>query len=67
MGTMVKEEDSGESAEGNGRSDFGSGKGVATTGIRQVWRERGRVGGEDHRQRRVGVRQGTSVFWDGDG
>ena len=58
---------SGEAVEGHGRRDFGSDKGAAVTGIRKVWRERGRVGGEDHRQRRVGVRQGTSVFWDGDG
>ena len=61
MGTMVKEEDSGESAEGNGRSDFGSGKGVATTGIRQAWRERGRVGGGKHRHRRIGARWGASL------
>ena len=56
---------SGAAAEGHGRSDFGSGKGAAATGIRQVWREEGRVGGKEHEQRRVGLRQGTSVYWDG--
>ena len=34
-----------ESAEGHGRSDFGSGKGAAATGILQEWREKGMFGG----------------------
>ena len=38
-----------ESAESHGRSDFGSGKGAAVTGIRQVWQERERVGGREAR------------------
>ena len=53
-----------ETAEGHGRRDFGGDKGAASTGIYQVWRERGRVGGGDHGQRRVGARPGTSVCWE---
>ena len=55
-----------EADEGHGRRNSGSIKGAAVTGIRQAWRERGRVGGGEHGQRRVGARQGTSVCWDGD-
>ena len=54
----------GGAAEVHGRSDLVSGKGSAATGIWHEWREKGRVGGGENRQRRVGVRQGTSVCWD---
>ena len=56
---------SGESAEDHGRSDFFIGNGAAATEIWLVRRERGRVGGGEHGQRRVGARQGTLVCWDG--
>ena len=55
-----------ESAEYHGRSDFFSGKGAAATGIWKAWRDQGRVGGGEHRQQRIGARQGTSILWDGD-
>ena len=55
-----------EAAEGYSRSNFGSGKGAVATGILQAWRERVRVGAGEYGQRRVGVRQGTLVCWDGD-
>ena len=62
LGAMVEAGWSVEAAEGHGRNDFGSGKAAAATGIRQAWRERGRVEGGRHGQRRVWARQGTLVF-----
>ena len=50
-----------ETAEVHSRRYFGGGKGVAATGILQVWQERGRVGGGEHRQKMVGARPGTSL------
>ena len=63
---MVEAEGSGISSECHSRSNFRSGKGVAVTDIRKVWREQERVGGGKHGQRRIGERWGTLVFWDGD-
>ena len=65
-GAVVEVGGSVESAEDNGRSNFVSGKGSAATGIRQAWREQGRVGGGEHGQRRIWVSQGTLVCWDRD-
>ena len=61
---MVDTGSSIETVEGHGRRDFCDGKSVAATGIRQAWRDQGRVGGGEHRQRRLGVRQGTLVYWE---
>ena len=47
-GAVVEAGGSSEEAEGRVRSNFGSSKGVTVTGIRQVWREQGRVGGGRH-------------------
>ena len=47
-GAVVGAGGSGKSAEGQGRSNFSSGKGAVATGIRQAWQEQGRVGGGDH-------------------
>ena len=44
-GSVLEAGGSGEAAEGHGRIDFGSGKGVAATGIRQAWRKQGMVRG----------------------
>ena len=40
-GDVVEAGGSGESAEGHDRSDFGSSKSVAATGILQAWQIRG--------------------------
>ena len=58
-GVVVEAGCSGELAVGRGIRNFGSGKGVAATGIRPAWRERGRVGGGDHGQIRIGEIKGT--------
>ena len=42
-GATVKTGGSREKSEGNGRRDFGGGKGAAAMGIWQAWQERGRV------------------------
>ena len=55
-----------ETAEDHGRGDFGSGKGVAATGICQAWQERGRVRRGVNGHKRVGARPGILVYWDGD-
>ena len=62
----METEDSGRSAEGHGRIDFGSSKGVAAIDIQQAWRERGRVGWGKHGHKRIGERRGALVYWDGD-
>ena len=61
-GSVVDADVSRETSEVCRRRDFGSSKGASVTGIRQVWREQGRVRGGEHRQRRVRVRQGPLVF-----
>ena len=38
MGAVAETGRSGETAEGHGRRNFGGGKGVMATGIRQAWR-----------------------------
>ena len=63
MVSVVKVGVSGEAAEGQGRSDFGSGKGAEVTGIRQAWWERGRIRGGEHGQQTVWASQGTQVCW----
>ena len=63
---MVEAEGSGISSECHSRSNFRSGKGVAVTDIRKVWREQERVGGGKHGQRGVGSSQGALICWDGD-
>ena len=62
---MVGARVSGESAEDQGISDFGSGKGAAAKRIRQAWQEQGRVRGGQHGQRKIGTRQGTPVWCEG--
>ena len=61
---MVETGSSRESAEGHGRRYFGGGKGAEAAGIRKAWQEKGRVRGEDHGQKRLGVRPGTLVYYD---
>ena len=65
-GAEVESGGSKETAEFHGRKDIGGGKGTETTVIRQAGRERGRVGGGEHGQRRVGARTGSLVYWEGD-
>ena len=64
-GAVVGARVSGESAEDQGISDFGSGKGAAAKRIRQAWQEQGRVRGGQHGQRKIGTRQGTPVWCEG--
>ena len=47
-----------EAYEGHGRSYFGRGKGVASKGIWQAWRELGGVGGGGARTEKVGGKAG---------
>ena len=63
---MVKTSVNRETAGGNGRRDFGGGKGVLATVTRKAWKKRGRVGGVEHRHRRVGARSGTFICRYGD-
>ena len=56
---MVEAGGSRESAEDHGRGDFGSGKGAEATGIWQAWREREKVGGEEHGKRRIKGEEGN--------
>ena len=58
---MVEGGGSVEAAKGQGRNNFCGGKDKAGTGIYQAWRERGMVGGEEHGQQRICLRQGTLV------
>ena len=43
MGAVVEIGGSVETAEGNGRRDFGIGKGAVAIRIQKAWQERGRV------------------------
>ena len=50
MGAVVEIGGSGETAAGNGRRDFGIGKGAVAIRIRKTWQEQGRVEGGEHKQ-----------------